>query len=57
MDFTQWGKIILSIEKLTIIKKHDSKLFYYITKNNKHHSIQIKLKNKIILEFTDKINV
>jgi hypothetical protein len=55
MDFTKWGNIIYSKGDDTIIQKDDSKEIYIIIKNIAFNLVQIKIKNKLILEFKDYI--
>jgi len=56
MDFTQWGKIILSTDDVTIIKKYNSSDIFNITKNKDYNFIQLKDKDLLIFEFYDYFN-
>jgi hypothetical protein len=55
MDFTQWGKIIHESDSLSfyIIDKKDSQALYLISVYDNYITVELKLKNKTLLSFTD----
>ena len=55
MDFTQWGEIIHESDSSTfyIIEKMNSKAFYLISVYDNYITVDLKLKNKTLLSFTD----
>lgn len=55
MDYYDWGNIIEETENYVLIKRHNSKLFYYINIFDNYYNIQLKLKDIIILEYKDQI--
>lgn len=55
MDYHKWGNIISESDNFVLIKKYYSKLFYYINVFDNYYNIQLKYKDKILVEFTDKI--
>ena len=55
MDFTKWGTIIFESDRFALVKKISSKSIYHINIFDRELKVDLKFKDKTILEFTDKI--
>nr|QWO71395.1 DNA polymerase [Termitomyces sp. K1Ag] len=53
MDYSKWGKIISECDTFAIVKKVNSSLIYHIKITNRELRVEVKFKDKTILEFTD----
>ena len=53
MDFTEWGIIINQTDSFAKVKKVNSNSNYYINIYDDHLKVNLKLNDRILLEFTD----
>jgi hypothetical protein len=55
MDFSNWGTLIFESDTFAQVKKLNSNSIYHINIFEKELKVNLKIKDKTILEFTDKI--
>jgi hypothetical protein len=55
MDFTLWGIVLFNSDSFARIKKLNSNSIYNIQILDKELKVKLQVKDKIIIEFTDKI--